>query len=128
MAVHTYCSTLKREYIEKKKSEEILTEITENNRNSSEERYITKCICKNDRDTDNMIQCDSCGTWQHMKCEGIDINVNLDNKYYKCNACKKIEEDDMNWVCYWCTKLEKTKKRKSKKNTISDVIVYCFYF
>lgn len=46
---------------------------------------VTRCICGFDEESEFMIFCERCGTWQHGDCVGVVENAVPDN--YKCFAC-----------------------------------------
>ncbi|MFH4979138.1 hypothetical protein AB6A40_005847 [Gnathostoma spinigerum] len=49
------------------------------------EEYTTRCYCDLDHEDVEMISCDVCNVWQHMKCMGI--NPRRVPKEYKCELC-----------------------------------------
>lgn len=57
---------------------------------SSEEEVengVIRCPCQNNIDHGMMIQCDSCGVWQHSTCVGIREEKDIPANYY-CEECK----------------------------------------
>ncbi|KAI6236321.1 SET domain-containing protein [Aphelenchoides besseyi] len=54
--------------------------------------YVTRCICGMKHDDGNMIECDKCNVWQHIRCMAVpkEILENNNSKYY-CEQCEPRE-------------------------------------
>ncbi|CAJ0936084.1 unnamed protein product, partial [Mesorhabditis belari] len=47
--------------------------------------YVTRCWCELNHNDENMIQCEKCDAWQHMKCMGIPYTKPPEK--YLCERC-----------------------------------------
>lgn len=80
------------------------TEITEEDEWGD---YRTRCICGMMHDDNNMIDCDICHVWQHMRCMGVLIKTPPST--YLCELChprtlKNTEKQAINLQIKWLLK------------------------
>lgn len=75
-----------------------------------------RCVCRTEDDAGFMIQCDTCGVWQHGDCVHIS-QADVPEHYY-CDFCERLLHEvrlggpiassameflpELDWVAGWC--------------------------
>ncbi|KAJ1911659.1 Histone deacetylase complex subunit [Mycoemilia scoparia] len=61
-------------------------QVEEYDEDEDEDDGVVRCLCKNKKDYELMIQCEQCQIWQHTVCMGILDEDMIPDKYY-CEEC-----------------------------------------
>ncbi|XP_020244987.1 PHD finger protein At1g33420-like [Asparagus officinalis] len=87
------------------------------------ENWEVDCICgAKDDDGERMLECDSCGIWQHTRCNGIKDHKDAPKTFF-CIKCRIVEiRDQDSGSTHGCDNVRKYTTNISPNSTCKDKI------